>query len=470
MTRRTLMLGCALAALLAVLTVGPAPAADTARLTLAECLELAAKGNNDLHAARANIERSQALLTQARSAYWPQLKLNAAYVKLNESYRFENFDMTARSPQLAGALGALGLPISPSDPITFTIEKFEVSDDKMLMSGATAEMPLFTWFQITNYNKMANRGIDISKAQFKQAQDQVQRDVVTAYKSAILAREARGYLLETIQEMELFFKTADQDFENGAANAPQKDVIQVQYDLDDMRTWLPALNKWESLSLEALRVLLALDRGQPLGIVGDALDYPTLSLDLDTLLRQAQEGRPEPRIVEQAREVYGHKKKVAQVSNLPMIGAFAQYNRTDDDFDANQDYNWAVGIGATMHLFDGGKSVGEYREADAEYRRFSRLLDQARRGISFQVQEAYTEVQEAHEQLKIREQAREKAIRQVGVVRQGYQYGITTVKDVNDAQVQKRWADANWLFKKLEYNQTIAKLNQAVGTEVHAFR
>jgi len=86
------------------------------------------------------------------------------------------------------------------------------------------------------------------------------------------------------------------------------------------------------------------------------------------------------------------------------------------------------------------------------------------------VQEAYTEVQEAYEQLKIREAARQKAIQQVGVVRQGYQYGITTVKDVNDAQVQKRWADANWLFKKLEYNQAIAKLNQVVGAEVHAFR
>jgi outer membrane protein TolC len=465
MNRRTLVLGCALAAALAAFPAGPAPAADTGRLTLAECLELAAKGNNDLHAARANIERSQALLTQARSAYWPQVKLNAAYVKLNESYRFENFDMTARSPALATQMGF------PADtPFTFTIEKFEVSDDKMLQSGATAEMPLFTWFTITNYNKMANRGIDISKAQLKQAQDQVQRDVVTAYKSAVLAREARGYLLETIQEMELFYKTAEQDFENGAANAPQKDVIQVQYDLDDMRTWLPVLNKWESLSLEALRVLLALDRGQPLDIVGDLLDYPTLALDLDALLRQAQEGRPEPRIVEQAREVYGYKKKVAQVSNLPMLGAFAQYNRTDDDFDANQDYNWAVGVGATMHLFDGGKSVGEYREADAEYRRYSRLLDQARKGISFQVQEAYTEVQEAYEQLKIREAARQKAIQQVGVVRQGYQYGITTVKDVNDAQVQKRWADANWLFKKLEYNQAIAKLNQVVGAEVHAFR
>lgn len=465
MDRTRLAIRLALAAALAVGLLSRAQAADFSRLTLAECLELAGKANNDLMAAQQNIRKAEAVLTQARSAYWPQLKLNAAYVKLNESYRFEDFDMTARSPALAGALG-----FPASTPITFTIEKFEVSDDKMLMSGASAEMPLFTWLKITNYNRMAERGIDIGKAQLKQAQDQVLRDVVTAYKSAILAREARGYLLETITEMELFYKTAEQDFENGAANAPQKDVIQVQYDLDDMKTWLPELNKWENLSIEGLKVLMALDRDQEVNIVGDLIEYPTLALDLDTLVKQALEARPEPRIVERVMEVYGYKKKVAAVSNLPMLGAFANYARTDDDFDANQDYNWAVGVGATMHLFDGGKSVGEYREADSEQRRFSHLLDQAKKGITFQVQEAFTEVQEYYEQLKIREQAREKAIRQVGVVRQGYQYGITTVDDVNDAQVQKRWADANWLFKKLEYTRAIAKLNQVVGTEIHSFR
>jgi len=55
-------------------------------------------------------------------------------------------------------------------------------------------------------------------------------------------------------------------------------------------------------------------------------------------------------------------------------------------------------------------------------------------------------------------------------VRQGYPYGMTTVKDVNDSQVQKRWSDAHWLFKKLDYVKAIARLNQVVGQEVYPFR
>lgn len=57
----------------------------------------------------------------------------------------------------------------------------------------------------------------------------------------------------------------------------------------------------------------------------------------------------------------------------------------------------------------------------------------------------------------------------MNVVRKGYQYGITTVDDVNDAQVQKRWSDAHWLFKKLAYVKALAQLNQVVGQEVFPF-
>jgi outer membrane protein TolC len=351
----------------------------------------------------------------------------------------------------------------------FQIEKFELSDDQMLIGEAMVEMPIFTWNKISNYRHMAERGIEVQEIKLKALHDRLRFDVVSAYKTAVLAKEARRTLLEVIGEMELFSETANQDFEDGASNAPHKDILQVQYDLNDMKTWLPELDKWETLSIEALKISIGEDRVTPIAIVGDTLEYPQVQFDLDSLVGKALENRAEIRMLEKAMEVSELQKNVAKVSNLPMFGVFGKYTHTEDDFDPNQENTWVVGVGATMALFDGMKSYGMYKEADANRIVLKNQLDQAKKGISLQVQEALTEVNEYYEQLKLRELSRDKAIEQVNVVRQGYQFGITTVDDVNDSQVQKRWADAHYFFKKLEYVTSIAKLNRAVGMDVHLF-
>jgi outer membrane protein TolC len=319
-------------------------------------------------------------------------------------------------------------------------------------------------------NRLAKRGVDIAKSKRKEIHDQVLNTVVNSYKQVVLARESRRYLMDTISEMELFYKTAKNDLKKGARNAPEKDVIQIAYDLDDMKIWLPELNKWETLSLEALKISMGIDAATPINIVGDTLDYPDFRMELDQLVSLAMQNRPELQALDDAVKSAKLQKKMAKVSNLPMFAAFAKKTWTSDDFDANEDSISAYGVGARMHLFDGFKGYAEYKEASYQMVQLQNQLDYFRKQVALQVQQTLIEVNEYYEQLKIREEARKKAIKQVKVVRKGYQYGITTVDDVNDAQVQKRWSDANWLFKKLEYVKAIAKLNQVVGEEVHPFR
>ena len=343
----------------------PGQAAELNPLTVRDCLDLAVQNNSDVKAAQASIQKAESVLTQAQSGHYPQINLGARYMKLNESVRFENFTMTAD----AGG-----------GPMAFQIEKFEISDDKMLIGEAMVEMPIFTWNKISNYRHMAEKGVDVEETRLKALHDRLRFDVVSAYKTVVLAKEARRTLLEVIDEMELFSKTANQDFEDGASNAPQKDILQVQYDLNDMKTWLPELDKWESLSLEALKIAIGEDRGTTVEIIGDTLEYPQVQFDLDALVGKALENRAEIRMLEKAIEVSELQKNVAKVSNLPMFGVFGKYTHTADDFEPNQENQWVIGVGATMALFDGLKSVGMYKEADADRIKRKHQLAQARKG------------------------------------------------------------------------------------------
>jgi outer membrane protein TolC len=435
-----------------LLTSGTVHAADMQTLDLATCIQIAMEKDQSLIAAEEGVKKAEAVLMKAKSAYYPQVMASSNYMNLDEAYNLQNF-----------ALSVQGMG-------TLTVNRFDFTDDEMVVSEVGVELPVFTWGRITNMNRLAKRGVNIAKSKRKEIQDKVLNTVVNSYKQVVLAREARGYLLETISEMELFYKTARNDLKKGARNAPEKDVIQIAYDLDDMKTWLPELNKWETLSLEALKISMRIDASTPINIVGDTLDYPDVRLELNEMVSLAMQNRPELRTLDEAVKSAKLQKKMAAVSNLPMIAAFAKKTWTSDDFDANQDSISAYGVGARMHIFDGFKGFAEYKEASYQMVQLQNQLDYFKKQIALQVQQTLTEVNEYYEQLKIREGARKKAIKQVKVVRKGYQYGITTVEDVNDAQVQKRWSDAHWLFKKLEYVKAIAKLNQVVGEEVYPFR
>jgi outer membrane protein TolC len=427
-------------------------ATDLQSLDLATCIQIAMQKDQSLIAAEEGVKKAKAVLLKAKSAYYPQVMASSNYINLDEPYNLQNFALTVQG---------MG---------TLIVDRFDFSDDEMIVSEVGVELPLFTWGRITNMNRLAKRGVDIAKSKRKEIHDQVLNTVVNSYKQVVLARESRRYLMDTISEMELFYKTAKNDLKKGARNAPEKDVIQIAYDLDDMKIWLPELNKWETLSLEALKISMGIDAATPINIVGDTLDYPDFRMELDQLVSLAMQNRPELQALDDAVKSAKLQKKMAKVSNLPMFAAFAKKTWTSDDFDANEDSISAYGVGARMHLFDGFKGYAEYKEASYQMVQLQNQLDYFRKQVALQVQQTLIEVNEYYEQLKIREEARKKAIKQVKVVRKGYQYGITTVDDVNDAQVQKRWSDANWLFKKLEYVKAIAKLNQVVGEEVHPFR
>ncbi len=439
-----------------MITAGMVDAADLQNLDLGTCIKIAMDKDQSLIAAEEGIKKAKAVLMKARSAYYPQVVVSFSYMKLDEPYNLQNFTMKAD----------MGGPSLQS----FIVQRFDFTDDKMVVTEAGLELPLFTWGRITNMNRLAKRGINIAKTKRQEVHNQVLFSVVTSFKQILLAREARRVLLETISEMELFYKTALKDFKKGARNAPEKDMIQILYDLDDMKTWLPELNKWETLSLEALKISMGIDASMPVNIVGEALEYPVFQKELKEMVALAMKNRPEIRMMEEAVKSAKLQKKMAAVSNLPMFAAFAKKTWTSDDFDPNQNSNSVIGVGAKMHLFDGFKGLAEHREASYQMVQLENQLEYLKKQISLQVRQSVTEVDEFYEQLKIRERAREKAIEQVNVIRKGYQYGITTVDDVNDSQVQKRWSDANWLFKKLEYVKAIAKLNQVVGEEVHLFR
>jgi len=416
-------------------------------LTLDQCVTKALAQGYDLQAAREAVSRSEAAARKVQASMWPKLYAEAAYIELEEAVQFNDFTMTVQ-----------GQP--------FVVDQFVFSDDKMVKATVGLDIPLLTWGYLRNGSRVAKNRIKQAEVATEGAADSLRFQVETAYNQVLIAREASVYLEDTIGEMELFADTAQRHFEEGQHNAPEKDIVQVQYDLNEMMLWRSELAKWENLGLLALKTAMGMDASEELDIAGKELRVRKVDINGIQMVETALGHNPGLRQLDLEIENTTFMRKQARAGNLPMIGAFAKVDWLEDDLDYNQDRNSAVGIGIKWRIFDGLEAISAAKEvkflaSELQFRR-----SDGRSKMELGVKQAVLNVQQFYEQVEILAGSRQLAIEQVRVVREGYQFGLASVKDVNEAQVQKRWADANWLFKKMEYANALSSLRQLIGADV----
>ncbi len=416
-------------------------------LTLNQCVARALEDGHDVRAALEAVSRAEAAARKVQAGLWPKLHAEAAYVTLDEPVQFTDFTMTVQ-----------GQP--------FLVDRFAFTDDSMIRSSVGLDVPILTWGYLRNGSRVALNRIDQARLATEDARDALRFEVETAYNQVLIAREASRYLEDTISEMELFAETAQRHFEEGQHNAPEKDVLQVQYDLNDMRLWRGELTKWEVLGLLALKTAMGLPADTEIDIAGNELTVDEIEIDRAEMVARALEHNPGLRTLDVEIENAVLMRKQAHAGNLPMLGAFAKIDWLNDDLTYNQSRNMAFGIGIKWRIFDGLEAASAAKEAQFLARELEQRRLDGRSKMVLGVEKTLRDIEEFHAQVEILARSRDLAIQQVRVVREGYQFGLASVKDVNEAQVQKRWADANWLFKKLEYANAVAALRQLIGGEI----
>ncbi len=435
----------ALALFFTITSAGSGIHAET--LTLDQCLARALEQGHDLQAAKEAVRRSEAAARKVQASLWPKLSVEAAYLELEEPVQFTDFTMTVQ-----------GQP--------FVVDQFVFSDDSMVKATASLDIPLLTWGYLRNGSRVAKNRVRQAEVAVEGAADSLRYQVETSYNQVLIAREASRYLEDTISEMELFADTAQRHFEEGQHNAPEKDIVQVQYDLNEMRLWRSELAKWEVLGILALKTAMGMGETDQLDISGRELRVHKVDFVSTEIVEGALSHNPGLRQLDLEIENAGMMRKQARAGNLPMIGAFAKMDWLEDDLDYNQSRNSAVGVGIKWRIFDGLEAVSAAKEAKFLAVELEHRKGDGRSKMRLGVAQAVLNAQQYYEQVGILAGSRHLAIEQVRVVREGYQFGLASVKDVNEAQVQKRWADANWLFKKLEYANALSTLRQLVGADI----
>lgn len=412
------------------------------RITLTEAIQIALRRQPDLTSARAQAAAADQQHRQAKAAYLPSLTLG---LTTNDSYS----SSAGNASQQGGTGGNAGLGSGISS-VTSTRQADLVLSYNLLDSGQRAAT-----------EQSARAG---SRAATYTAEDQRQATIANAATSYF--ELLRQTALVGVQEANVKRTQATLDLTKAQVDAgtqAKRDVYQAQADFETARVELLTAQNNLAVSRAQLKQALGLDDDQEI----EAADNPTgtsVSVDaskpLALLLQDAYASRPDVRRAQQNVEQQKANVRLARANNGLTLSLDTNLSAV---FLQNQNQSRAIGLTASLPLFNGGANRAAIRQAEETQRSVEAQLASAKLAARVDVETAYRTLQTAQAAIPAARAAQEAAQINYDAASESLKEGIGTIVDVITAQSQLVEAQTNYVQALYTLYTADTALQRATG-------
>ncbi|HAM34245.1 MAG TPA: hypothetical protein DCP41_12365 [Deltaproteobacteria bacterium] len=219
------------------------------------------------------------------------------------------------------------------------------------------------------------------------------------------------------------------------------------------------------ISRERLRFLLGRD-GREVDAKGDLSVVVGDPPDIVRALETAASRRPELSDLRNRQGVARELLAIARAGNRPRLDFRGALGRQEIDYGVVDvgGNTWSAGVFASWPLFDGLRTRGRVAQAGSDVRTLRIEEEQLLDAIALEVRDAVNAVREAGEIVNALAGTVSQADRLVALAEKGYEYGVMTRLDVDDAQLNRSRALGNLARARRDYLVAGAALRHATGT------
>jgi cobalt-zinc-cadmium efflux system outer membrane protein len=280
----------------------------------------------------------------------------------------------------------------------------------------------------------------------------VRQAVASAYITLQVANSALANERDTYATAQRLSDLTEKQFQLGAAS--ETNAIRARIALtQEEQNLLKAIN-----DVEVARANLNMQMGRAPETPVEAaepLEYKPLTVQLETLQRQAMLSRPEV----QSAEAGIHALQAAEGLQRSQYYPDVTFG-TSGKFDQLQ-------LGLTLPLFDLGSIRGAVRKAREDVRVQEAQTEQVRQTVQLDVQSAYLAFQRAQQQVEsFQDGILPRAESLLKRIEQGYALGANTILDLIDAQNTYRDTRNDYYSAIGDYRQAVVQLERAIGAPV----
>ncbi|MCK4466971.1 MAG: TolC family protein, partial [Desulfobacterales bacterium] len=170
--------------------------------------------------------------------------------------------------------------------------QIDVGDNDQYHWDLTLSQPLFTGFALSTKYEMAKLGVDVKDAEKEQSVLDVVKQVKVAYLNILLTKKFLLVADEAVNQLESHVRDAEKFYEQGMI--PYNDLLRSKVALADALQNRVRVESNVEMAISAFNTLLQIDLNRKTD-VEDILGITPFPYDLDTLINEAMEKRPELR-------------------------------------------------------------------------------------------------------------------------------------------------------------------------------
>lgn len=405
--------------------------AEPRRLTLAAALALAAQQNYAVKQAQESRAGLDGRYVEERAAALPQLTASAG-IGLSRDASQEVFGIGARQLN----------------------ESAEIS----------LNQPLFTWGKIGAGIRAAKVALQSGDQAIRSARQGAHRDVTVAFVDLLLADELQRLAGENFRQKERHLQEAERRYAAGVAT--DYDLLAATVAQENARPEIIRAANRVRTAGQRLAYLLAL----PEEVAAEGVLAVTVSepLPFAEALKIAVAHRPELADLRLRQQVQKEILRIYGAENKPRLdlrGA-AGWRRLELDNAAGDQGSgpaWNAGVFLTWPFFDGLRTSGKLAQAHSDLRGLSinehALLD----AIALEVRTARNAMAEAGAIVTALQGTVGQAERLLRMAEQGFEYGVKTRLDVDDAQLNLLQAQTALAQGERDYRAAEAEFVWAMG-------
>jgi HAE1 family hydrophobic/amphiphilic exporter-1 len=417
-------------------------------VTLDEALALAAAQNQDIRRALEYQKWVRGRYLEERAAALPQGSLNASVMRTfddSQSGLFKSFMSDGSGEEEGPDIGEI------------------FGGRQEIRSGEfSVSQVIFTWGQVGAAIRAAKLGFGLADGQLRRFRQAVARDVTAAFCDVLAARE-----LTVIAEEDLAQKARhleETKRRHAAGTLTDYDVLAAEVSVANARPAVIRAHNRVRTARQQLQFLLA--EPAPVDVSGSLAGPVAPVPTYEDVIAVALAQRPELSEMKNQVGIYAELVKIASAGNKPRVDFSAGWGRRSLALKtlSSDGTTWNAGIFATIPIFDGMRTKGRVAQAQADLSRLSLEELKLRDGVALQVRTAVDAVREASEILTALASTLTQAERLVFLAEKGFELGVKTRLEVQDAQLNLQAARASLAVARRDYRVASTNLDWALGT------
>lgn len=332
-------------------------------------------------------------------------------------------------------------------------------------NSITASLPIFTGGELQGQIGQAKANYRSMLSAEEQAYIEMKETATNGYFTMLDAGNMKTLCQESVDRLQAHLDNVIAQYNVGIV--ARADVLRSEVELANAKQDLISAENGYDVAEATLNNII----GTPLSttlVLKDTLQYVPYDNDMAYCLAYSEEHRPELKQAEYGVDAAKAALVVARSGHMPKISATAgnYWGGDGSNWPGDDDENWAVGVTASMNIFDSGVTWSKIHAAQENLAKAKETQRQVKDAVELEVRTDYLGMREAEKRISTTQVAVAQAEEDYHIAVVRYQAGVGTNIDVMDAQVALTEAKTNYVKALYDYNTSKAALNTSMGVGV----